>query len=216
MSFVYSTVHSSKEKSVDFTNSSHDGSRWMINPLSSFVLLLFLICEYLWRGTSVFIRENESKADKPTKMSDSSRKVDTNKGNWGHVRVALGCVCIFLAEMARRLVDLTCPVMCPPRLCLSVPHDLRESQQSYRHPASVIECWFSVTLKFLILGVKKKKPIICGFIFIFLYMPHVSVHGSFRSSCALWHLFGIKAPQLQIYEARQPLFWKITYLHIWK
>lgn len=179
MSFVYSTVHSSKEKSVDFTNSSHDGSRWMRNPFSSFVLLPFLLCEYLWRGTSVFIRENESKADKPTKMSDSSRKVDKNKGNWGHVRVALGCVCIYPNRNGSQTCGshfcslvVCCALLCVypgfASLCLMT---CRESQQSYSHPASVIELLVLHELKILDLGSKKKPHNLGIYFYIFIYAP---------------------------------------------
>lgn len=164
MSFVYSTIHSSKEKSVDFTNSSHDGIRWMRNPLSSFVLLPFFLCEYLRRGNSGFVRENESKADKLTKMSDSSRNVDKDKGNWGHVRVALGCVCIFpnrngwqtCGSHLRSLV-VCCALLCVYPGFASLCHmTCHESQQSYNHPASVIELLVLSELQILDLGSKKK------------------------------------------------------------
>lgn len=95
-------------------------------------------------------------------------------------------------------------VMCLYGLCVSVPHELPWVTVviwSSRH--QFLSCWVSMTLEFLILRVKET-----WFVGLFFYLPHVPVHESFRNSCGVWHLFGIKAPQLHIYEVGQPLFEK--------
>lgn len=101
------------------------------------------------------------------KMSDSTRKVDKDKGNWGHVRAALGCACIFPNKsgwqtcgshlyscLLCRYVSTQVSPPCTTWLAMS-----HSSHTIIRH--QLLSCWFSVNLKFLILGVKnktKQKP----------------------------------------------------------